>query len=55
MPSHPQSRDVPRLTAGDIDDATSFPSVRGPLQVIGGMLVFAGTALPAWISAVRRR
>ncbi|GGU52073.1 hypothetical protein [Streptomyces violascens] len=32
-----------------------YPSVRGPLQVVGGMLVFAGTALPAWISAIRRR
>ncbi|WP_406502859.1 hypothetical protein [Streptomyces sp. NBC_00212] len=32
-----------------------YPSVRGPLQVIGGMLVFAGMAVPSWISAVRRR
>ncbi|WP_438289573.1 hypothetical protein [Streptomyces sp. HUAS TT7] len=32
-----------------------YPSVREPLQVIGGMLVFAAMALPAWISAVRQR
>ncbi|MFJ8313758.1 hypothetical protein [Streptomyces sp. NPDC094147] len=32
-----------------------YPSVRGPLQVTGGMLVFAGMAVPAWIGAVRRR
>ncbi|WP_267886994.1 hypothetical protein [Streptomyces sp. WM6378] len=32
-----------------------YPSVREPLQLIGGTLVFAGTAIPVWISAVPRR
>ncbi|WP_406503211.1 hypothetical protein [Streptomyces sp. NBC_00212] len=32
-----------------------YPSVREPLQVTRGMLVFAAMALPARISAVRRR
>jgi hypothetical protein len=32
-----------------------YPTIRGPLQAVGSMLVFAAMAVPTWISAVRRR
>ncbi|MFD7163698.1 hypothetical protein [Streptomyces violascens] len=32
-----------------------YPPVRGPLQVVGGMLIIPITAAPAWIGVVRRR